>query len=282
MTSRAVVLGGGGVLGIAWETGVLAGLAANGLDLREADLVVGTSAGALVGAQLACGLDPEHLYARQLEPPAGERRPKSSPLGLFRMVWNLSRSKTSQEFGARMGRIALAARTVPEAERRAQVARWLGDEVREWPDKRLVITAVDAESGEPADFDAGSGVDLVDAVCASTASPGVRPPATIGGRRYIDGGMRSPAGVSLAAGYDRVVVIAPITRGGGIMPGVEQQIAELGDGVRTALVTPDPRGWRQVVGSSMGNLLDPARRAPAAELGRSQRSAEEVVAVWDD
>ncbi|MET9245026.1 patatin-like phospholipase family protein [Nonomuraea sp. NPDC003709] len=110
------------------------------------------------------------------------------------------------------------------------MARWLGDEVREWPDKRLVITAVDAESGEPADFDAGSGVDLLDAVCAGTAGPGVRPPATIGGRRYIDGGMRSPAVVSLAAGYDRVVVIAPITRGGGIMPGVEQQIAELGDG----------------------------------------------------
>ncbi|MER6000941.1 patatin-like phospholipase family protein [Nonomuraea angiospora] len=69
------------------------------------------------------------------------------------------------------------------------MARWLGDEVRGWPDKRLVITAVDAESGEPADFDAGSGVDLLDAVCASTAGPGVRPPATIGGHRYIDGAM---------------------------------------------------------------------------------------------
>ncbi|MEV0232599.1 patatin-like phospholipase family protein [Nonomuraea sp. NPDC050786] len=281
MTTRAVVLGGGGVVGVAWETGVLAGLAASGVDLREADLVVGTSAGALVGAQLASGLDLERLYARQLEPSAGESAPKTSSLGLVRMVWQLSRSKTSQEFGARMGRIALAAKTAPESERRAQVAGWLGDEVRGWPDTRLVIAAVDAESGEPADFDAGSGVDLVDAVCASTASPGVRPPATIGGRRYIDGGMRSPANIHLAAGYDRIVVIAPVTRGGGIMPGVEEQIADLGDGVRVALVTPEPQSWREVTGRSPGNLLDPARRAPAARNGRALGVADEVAAVWN-
>ncbi|WP_188191839.1 patatin-like phospholipase family protein [Nonomuraea sp. SYSU D8015] len=280
MTGRAVVLGGGGVLGIAWEIGVLAGLAARGVDLREADLVVGTSAGALVGAQLAAGLDLEQLYAGQLAPPvAGERAPKASPLGIVRMMWHLSRSRTPQEYGARMGRIALAARTATEDERRVEVARWLGD-VREWPAKRLVVTAVDAESGEPADFDAGSGVALLDAVCAGMAGPGLRPPVTIGRRRYIDGGIRSPANVHLAAGYDRVVVVAPVTRGGGVVPGVERQIAELGDGVRVALVAPDPVSWREVTGRSLANLLDPARRPAAARHGRSMDVGETVAAVW--
>ncbi|MFB4278391.1 patatin-like phospholipase family protein [Nonomuraea sp. MTCD27] len=281
MAGRAVVLGGGGMIGIAWETGVLAALAADGLDLREADLIVGTSAGAVVGAQLATGLDPQDLYARQLRPQAGEQAPKSSPFALFRIVWQLTRSKTIEEYGARMGRIALAAKTSTEQERRAEVAGLLGDDVREWPNKRLVITAVDAENGKPADFDAASGVGLVDAVCAGTAGPGVRPPATIGGRRYIDGGMRSPANLDVAAGYDRIVVIAPMTRGGGVMPGVERQIAALGDRARVVLITPDPASWRKVMGRSPAGALDPARRAPAARNGRSVRAAERVAAVWN-
>ncbi|SDM68538.1 patatin-like phospholipase family protein [Nonomuraea jiangxiensis] len=281
MAGRAVVLGSGGVIGIAWETGVLAALAADGLDLREADLIVGTSAGAVVGAQLATGLHPEDLYARQLRPPVGEQAPKASPFAPFRIAWQLTRSKTIEEYGARMGRIALAARTPSEQERRAEVARWLGDEVREWPDRRLVITAVDAETGKAADFDAAGGVDLVDAVCASTAGPGTRPPATIGGRRYIDGGTRSPANVDLAAGYERIVVIAPFTRGGGVIPGVERQIAELGDQAKVALITPDAASWREARGRSLSGLLDPARRAPAARNGRSVRAAERVAAVWN-
>ncbi|MFD1536709.1 patatin-like phospholipase family protein [Nonomuraea guangzhouensis] len=280
---RALVLGGGAVVGVAWEVGVLAGLAAKGVDLRDADLVVGTSAGALVGAQFAGGVDPEHLYGSQIAPPAGEPTPKVSPFGVFRLLWQLSRAKDAKDFGARMGRIALAARTVSEEERRSQIATWLGD-VRDWPRTRLVITAVDAESGEPMDFDSGSGVDIVSAVSASTAAPGLRPPATVGGRRYIDGGMRSAANADLATGYDRVVVIAPMTQGGGrIMKGVKEQIAALGERSRVMLVEPDPKTWPSIAGRSMGNLVDPQRRAPAARAGRERgiELAAEVAAVWD-
>lgn len=105
---------------------------------------------------------------------------------------------------------------------------------------------MNAESGEPANFTANSGVSPLDAVCASTAGPGIRPPATIGARRYIDGGMRSPANVDLATGYDRIVVIAPFVQGGGVMPSVQQQIDALGSRSRIALVSPDPKTWRQV------------------------------------
>ena len=66
------MLGGGGITGIAWELGLLAGLAEGGVRLGEADLVVGTSAGSVVGAQLLSGAPVEELYASQLRPPSGE------------------------------------------------------------------------------------------------------------------------------------------------------------------------------------------------------------------
>ncbi|WP_336206248.1 patatin-like phospholipase family protein [Nonomuraea sp. LPB2021202275-12-8] len=122
MTTRALVLGGGGALGIAWETGVLAGLAEHGVDLRDADLVVGTSAGAVVAAQLTAGLDLEELYAAQLSPVDGEAAPKTSPFALFGLVWRLTRARDARDFGVRMGRYALAADTGPESERREWLA----------------------------------------------------------------------------------------------------------------------------------------------------------------
>ncbi|MEU4538979.1 patatin-like phospholipase family protein [Streptosporangium sp. NPDC023825] len=282
MAGRALVLGSGGIVGIAWEIGVLAGLAEHGVDLGEADLVIGTSAGAVVGARLAAGVGVEHLYGGQLAPPDGEHAPRTSAFGLVRLVWALSRSRTTAEFGTRMGRIALAARTAPEAERRAEIARWLGG-TREWPDRPLMITAVDAVTGERVTFEAGSGADLVDCVAASTAGPGTRPPATVGGRWYIDGGMCSPGNVDLAAGYDRVVVLAPVTRGGGVMKGVAEQIAELGPGSEAALIEPEPEAWKKVVGRGLGGMLDPARRAPAARAGRVQaaRVAPRIARLWN-
>jgi NTE family protein len=180
-----------------------------------------------------------------------------------------------------MGRIALAATTVPEAERRAEIARWLG-EVDQWPSRPLLVTAVDAGSGERVAFDADSGADLVDCVAASTAGPGTRPPATVGGRRYIDGGMSSPGNADLAAGYDRVVVLAPVTRGGGFMKGVSDQVADLARKSEVALIEPDPRAWRQAVGRGLGGMMDPARRAPAARMGHTQaaQAAPRIAQLW--
>ena len=140
----------------------------------------------------------------------------------------------------------------------------------------LKITAVDAESGEFATFDRTSGVPLVQAVAASCAVPGVYPPVSIDGRRYVDGGMRSAANADLAAGYDRLVVLAPIPRGIGPMASVDAQVT--GMVARVAVVSPD-RDSKVAIGK---NVLDPAARKPSAEAGRRQAAAvlAQVTEVW--
>jgi NTE family protein len=78
---RALVLGGGGVAGIAWMTGLLAGLADAGQDVTGADLLVGTSAGAAVAAQVGSGLSLDALFARQTDPALQARENRSGPRG---------------------------------------------------------------------------------------------------------------------------------------------------------------------------------------------------------
>jgi NTE family protein len=277
MEERALVLGGGGVTGVAWEIGLLYGLAERGVDLTGADLVLGSSAGSLVGANLTAGRPLEALYAGQLAPPDGLAVARMSARGIARMIWITTTSRDPERALARIGKLALAARTEPEAERRQVIAERLAGP--QWPDRKLQVTAVDAGTGELAVFDAASGVSLVDAVGASCAVPGVWPPVTIGGRRFIDGGMRSPANADLAAGYARVVVVAPIgrglTRGGSVRRQAEGLIAS---GARVVVIGPDPAA----VAAIGRNVLDPARRAPAARAGYAQASSEadQVAAVW--
>jgi NTE family protein len=140
----------------------------------------------------------------------------------------------------------------------------------------LVVTAVDAETGEFTTFTRASGVELVAAVGASCAVPGVYPPVTIDGHRYMDGGMRSPANADLATGYERIVVIAPLPRGVGPMTSVDAQVSGLVS--RVAVVSPD-----QASLAAIGrNVLDPAAREPAARAGRAQAAAvvAQVAEVW--
>jgi NTE family protein len=143
----------------------------------------------------------------------------------------------------------------------------------------LLVTAVAADDGEFVVFDRDSGVSLVDAVGSSCAVPGVWPPVTVNGRRFIDGGTRSPANVDLAAGCDIVVVLAPITTALRRSMRVGAQAAALPTGTRSIVVTPDSAA-RRAFGR---NVLDPARRAPAARAGRAQAAAvvDAVRAVWD-
>jgi NTE family protein len=276
---RALVLGGGGITGIAWEIGVLAGLAEAGVDLTGADLVVGTSAGSVVGAQLTSGADLEALFARQLEPPTGEQAARMTRSALLRYGLAALRSRRDDVgFRRRIGALALAAEraglTATEQERLDVIGSRLVS--REWPDRDLRITAVDAQSGEFRVLDRTSGVPLLQAVAASCAVPGVYPPVTIDGRRYVDGGMRSAANADLAEGHDRVVVLAPIPRGMGPLASVDAQVT--GMVARVAVVSPDDAS-RQAIGR---NVLDPAARAGSARAGRAQVAdvAAEVTEVW--
>jgi len=273
--SRALVLGGGGVTGVAWEIGVLAGLAEAGVDLTGADLVVGTSAGSVVAAQVANGVPLADMYGRQLAGRGAEVAARMSAGALLRWLAAMVTTRDPVRARTRIGRLALAARTMPEAERRAVIEARLP--VRDWPDRRLLITAVDAVTGEFRVFDRDSGVSIVDAVGASCAVPGVWPPVTIDGRRYIDGGARSAANVDLAAGCDRVVVLAPLTAGFGPVPSVARQVREL-RGAQVVVVNPDAAA-KKAIGR---NALDPARRAPAARAGQAQAAAVAgaVAAAW--
>jgi NTE family protein len=274
--SRALVLGGGGVTGVGWEIGLLCGLAAAGVAVDAADVVVGTSAGSVVGAQLCSGVALDELYERQLVAPTSE---VAARLGLGVLV-RLAASgvgRDARAARARLGRRALRASTVPEAQRRAVIASRLP--AHEWPTHpRLLVTGVVADTGEAVRWDRDSGVDLIDAVAASCAVPLVWPPMTVNGRRYLDGGVRSPTNADYARGCSRVVVLAPTTAAIRRSGRVERQVASLGPDVRSVICTPDAEA-RAAIGP---NVLDPARRAAAARAGHRQAAdlAGAVTAVW--
>ncbi|GGU23479.1 patatin-like phospholipase family protein [Lentzea flava] len=271
---RALVLGGGGVTGIAWETGILHGLAEAGVDLTDADLFVGTSAGSVVATQVAGGVPVSELYASQLLPPDGEIPARLTTWMVVRYALSYVMPGSPARKRARLGRAAVNARTPSEESRLEVFTHRLS--IQDWPDRALKVTAVDTADGKFVAFDRDSGVPLVKAVASSCAVPLVWPPVTIGGRRYMDGGMRSVANVDLAAGCSRVVVVAPITRAASAAATPGAQAARLG--VPSIVVSPD-KAALAAIGS---NLLDPARRRPAAEAGRAQAASvvEAVREVW--
>lgn len=273
---KALVLGAGGVTGVAWEIGLLHGLAEHGVDLTDAGLFVGTSAGSSVAAQVLSGVPLEDLFAAQLARPGQETAARIGLGSLLSFAVAGLWPGDPARGRAWLGRRALRARTVPEAERRAVIARRLGD--GSWPATRLLVTAVEAETGAVRVFDASSGVSLIDAVAASCAVPLTWPPMTVGGTRYIDGGMRSAANADLATGSDRVVVLAPVTQSVRPSGRPGAQLAALGPGVRGVVVSPDAAA-RAAIGR---NPLDPARRRPAAEAGRAQAAteADRLRPVW--
>jgi NTE family protein len=277
MAERALVLGGGGITGIAWETGMLARLAELGIDLTDADLVVGTSAGSVVGADIRSGATLASLYERQTTPPVNEIYARMALPVTLRYVRAVAFTRKPELARKRLGAMALQATTEPEEARRKVIESRVPTEA--WPAGKLQITAVDAVTGEFVVFDSSSGVSLVDAVGASCAVPGIWPPVTISGRRYIDGGMRSGTNADLAAGCERVVVIAPLTAGFGPIPSLAAQVRTLTDqGVQVAVVSPD----KAALAAFGRNVLDPARRPAAARAGYAQADAvaAAVTAVW--
>jgi NTE family protein len=275
---RALVLGGGGLSGVAWETGILAGLAAGGADVTTADYVLGTSAGATVAAQIGSGLAIAELFDRQTMPAlqSAELTPDLGRVIELMESWATLPLEFPDPAELRrvVGQRALAVQTVPEAERRAVIAGRLPQHT--WPSRQLAVVAVDAHSGEVRVFDNDSGANLVDAVTASCAIPGIWPPVTIGPARYIDGGTRSVVNADLAAGYQRVLILAPMAD-----PSLDEQVAGLvgaGEEAEVLVITPDDEST-----AAFGlNPLDPAVRAPAARAGyaQGQRAAAAAARLW--
>ena len=276
MSERTLVLGGGGVAGIAWANGVLAGLAEGGADVTNADLLIGTSAGSNVAAQLASGLPLTDLYQRQIDPALQSREliPQGVAVEKLMEAWAgiFGRNEDPVKVRIELGELALGTETVPESARIAVIESRLP--VHAWPDRKMIITAVEATTGEPRLFDRASGVDLVDAVAASSAVPGVWPPVTIDGVRFIDGGVRTSVNADLAEGSDRVLVIAPLPD-----PWLDQDVANLiSGGSKVEVLVPD----EESLATFGTNPLDPATRVPAAKAGRAQgqKAAPAVAALW--
>jgi len=289
----ALVLGGGGAAGQAWQIGVIAGLAEAGLDLTEAaDLVVGTSSGSTTAAQVRSGIPAAELLASVLSPPvqpAGQNReqPPSLPMAtVFERMRTIGAAATSAaDLRRAMGAFGLESDSVLEpaaGQRRAMVAARLPR--TEWPDRPMIVVAVDAHTGELAAFDRDSGVDLVDAVTASTALPGLTPTHSINGTRYINGGVRSGENADLASGYANVVVLSPFSERSGTRPegqfeglrrfpgaDLASQVEALRkQGSHVEVITPDA-GSRAAMGT---NQMDPATRIPAARAGFAQGKQE--------
>jgi NTE family protein len=273
---RALVLAGGGVAGIAWELGVLRGIGdvdpALLTGLRSVDVVIGTSAGSAVAAQITSGATIEDLYSTQLSEHSNELDVELDLEDLMARFATAAAGATGPEdMRRRIGALALETPTVSESTRRAAVAARLPE--ARWPDRTLLIPAVDAMTGEVAVFTMDSGVDLVDAVAASCAVPGVWPPVTINGHRYIDGGARSVTNADLAAGCDRVLVITPS------QPAAPQPWGDLDSEIEQL----SPAGVRVVYANEASvaafgtNPLSPSTRGPAAregrEIGRSEAAA---------
>src|SRR5579859_1901121 len=241
--TRALVLGGGGVAGVAWELGILMGLYDTGVDVRGADVIIGTSAGSVVGAQIASGTDLESLFASQLTP-VEQSKERMVTFDVAQMMEVFSQAIAGagtdlKAMRARIGAYALAAPTISEAERRAIIESRLPAQT--WSQQCLLIVAVDTGTGEEYIMDRESGVSLVDAVAASCAVPGIWPPVTIAGRRYMDGGVRSATNADLAAGYERVLILNPLGEGAnffGVGPAAEAVALERA-GSKVLVIGPD-------------------------------------------
>ncbi|MGW9192377.1 patatin-like phospholipase family protein [Micromonospora chersina] len=279
--TNALVLAGGGVAGIAWELGVLRGLADADPTLADrilaADLIVGTSAGSSVAAQITSGVPLDDLYAAQLRPETAEIEVDVDTEKLFADYAAVLTGATGpQDARRRIGGVALAAQTVDPAVRLAAIDARLP--VKQWPDRRVLLPAVDAESGDEAIFTRESGVTLRDAVAASCAVPGIWPPVAIGDRRYVDGGVRSMTNADLAAGADRVLIIQP-TLADTPQPwgDLDAEIAALAPAA-VHVISADQAS----VDAFGTNALSPATRAASARAGRAVGGAHAaaVAAVW--
>ncbi len=287
MPSQALVLGGGGPLGIAWETGLIAGLLDEGVDLSTADLILGTSAGSVAGAQLACGKSFAELRERLAEP---VERPESlnvepdlPALGEIMQKWPATLlDPANNSLRAEVGAIACRAKTAAESD-------WLGvfEDLFagcDWPAARLAITGVDVESGEFVVWEKASRVPLVRAVASSCTIPGVFPPVEIASRRYMDGGVRSFNSADVARGHERVIVASPFgAQPEGLGATVRQQLDREVEELRTAgsrveVVLPD-----DPTQAAMGPFLIDASKSPdVARTGYEQgtRIAARIANMW--
>ena len=290
--TRALILGGGGPVGVGWECGLADGLAREGVVLSGSDLIAGTSAGSIVGARLALKMDLSQTIGSVSQPIPAEPGAGGGMDQLLAVLADAAaRSLSPQETCVELGRLALAAPTPDED---TYVEADVFAEVRdcEWPES-FRCTAVGTRTGAFQVWDQSAGVSLSRAVASSCAVPGVFPPVTIGAERYMDGGMRSPLNADLAAGHAAVIVVSCMALAlpegfsdpmfGAISRQLEAEFTLVRDsGAALEIVGPgqeflDISGWG-------ANLMNPALTADAYQAGVRQAAveADRLRAVWNN
>jgi NTE family protein len=290
LSDRALVLGGGGPVGIAWELGLAAGLEEGGVRITRASRTIGTSAGSFVGAALASGRPAEALVRAQVAQAerlsskrGGSAAPSPAPdLGpLMRfMARRPAGRETPAELRAEIGSFALAAKTMSEETFISSFGS-LTSGGEEWP-PGFACTAVDAADGSFHLWEGSSGVELGRAIASSCSVPGIFPPITIAGRRYIDGGMRSATNIDLAKGYERVLAVAVLSNLATEMmrAGIQREIDILTEGgAKVELIVPDAN----CLAAFGNNLMDASHRGDVALAGVAQGRAEanRIATFWN-
>ena len=281
--SRALVLGGGGATGVAWLIGVLTGMAEGGVDTREADLVVGTSAGSIVGARLAGAEEFEIMAKDQLNNDGALASEAMGAIDFMEFMevagaWALLADNSPAAL-LPIAQMALKSKTLPEARMRELLDVDVADQ---WPTNAFRCSAVDALTGEFVVLDANSGVSLADAISASICVPGIFAPVLVGGRRLVDGGLYSGTCAELAAGHDSVLIIAPIgSRSDGMDPAAGAQISReaaalVAGGATVAVLLPD-NAANEIIGI---NRMDASISAAVMAEGHRQGKALAANLDW--
>jgi NTE family protein len=209
---RALVLGGGGMIGAAWEAGLCRGLFERGVDLRDCDAFVGTSAGAITCSQLAAGELP-----RGPDSPPRQRTEGADvdPSRIDMKAFGKAFTKWSQiqrTTPADAREIGLVARVLyrdTEADWIQGITAVSGGPIA-WPKKPFFITAVDTESGERVAFDSLHGVEIGRAIAASAAVPGIFASVEIDGKLYMDGQVHSSTHADLLLNHPRAKKAAEV------------------------------------------------------------------------
>ncbi len=277
---RAIILGGGGVTGIAWEIGVLAALLDERIDLAgSSDALIGTSAGSFAATLLAARADMAARYRAQFEPDPSEVSTVMGP-----DIQEQFRQAIMTNFGRAVplarafGDIAKSATTVSTEVRTGVVRARLG--VDDWPEgDALRFTAIDADTGEIVVLDRHSGLSITEAASASGAVPGIWPMVSAAGRKWIDGGMVTTTNVQLGEGYERVLVVAPSPDSMSGFDSVDEAADKLrSSGSSVVVITPD-EATMEAIGP---NVFDVTRRGASAEAGYAQglRRAADVRSDW--
>jgi NTE family protein len=265
--TSALVLGGGGPVGIAWEAGLLTGLARHGADPAGADLVLGTSAGSVVGATLTTGGDLEALPHRLGGPRADAPAAAADMAPLMALM-----TDTGADPDTTLRRVIDFALSAPAGAEDDWVGLPLFAAFADvaWP-AAFACTVIGTDSARLRMLGAADGVGLPSALAASCAVPGLFPPVTIDGERYVDGGMRSGTNHALAAGHRHVVVVScfPLDTP---TPGARQGLADLDrlrdTGSEVVVVEPGPEFLR--ISANGAALMDGSRAGAAYDAGLRQ------------